>query len=146
MSVEKLEEAFEAVDAALARGQDQLECWDGEGEELSSLAEGIRRLGETLDQRISKLPKKVEFVQLSRFNIAMLTQVLRNWSDRIEKLAEDANDFSESVNKAYGVIEEEGAKFDKAKDEVFKLLEGLSPTAPELDIKSDLIEAERMPI
>lgn len=146
MSVEKLERVFTQIDNALSHAQEQLESWDGEGEELGNIATGIRQLGDTLDQRVSTLPKKAEHVRLSRFNIALLGQVLRNWSDRIEKLAADADDFSESAEKAGDELGKETAKFDKAKDEVFKLLEGLSPTAPELDIKSELIEAERVPI
>lgn len=142
MSVrEDLEANFEKLKEQLAEALGALEGYDTfEGGEVESLADAMRRLGDTFHIRLMQIPTNVEYVRMKKIHVALLHQVLCDWANALDESVSGLKDFCEATESEWKKLETSGEKFGELSDKVLELLD---EHAPELDMESELKEAER---
>jgi len=136
----KLEEHFEKLTEILKKGMAALEGFDEDNDEADGVQASIQRLADTLHQRVASIPKDAQYVRLSKLNAFLLVEVMCGWAKALEGVGEEFRSLAEEAGKAISALDEANEEFDSEKE---KLLELLEEHAPELDITSDLREAER---
>ena len=141
MSRKKLEENFEKLKKTLSDALAAMEGYDSfDGEEVDTLPDAMRRLGDTLDMRLRGLGKEVEYVRISKLNVALLSGVLSRWANDLEQSIDGLKETAEAMEKEWKKLDTAGDEFETLSDEV---LEMVDEHYPELDIKSELQEADR---
>jgi len=140
---EKLEGAIEKIGDALTEVTNILQGWDGFDVDLEELSAKIQTLADHLDNRLRSLPKGTAAVQLSMKQAALLVQVLGNWANQADSAAEEIKGLSKSAEEELEKLGELETKFDEANTAFTEALENMQPSVPELNIESELKDAER---
>jgi len=107
---------------------------------VESLPEAMRRLADTFDIRLMQLPKEAQYVRMKKVHFAMLSQVLNNWATDLEGAMDELRELSDTADQEVKKLEEASEEFEGLTDSFLELLDEV---APEVDIQSELRDAER---
>lgn len=137
---EKLKGKLDEMKTALGKAVDCLEGYSNFDDGVESLPEAMRRLADTFDIRLMQLPKEAQYVRMKKVHFAMLSQVLNNWATDLEGAMDELRELSDTADQEVKKLEEASEEFEGLTDSFLELLDEV---APEVDIQSELRDAER---
>lgn len=137
---DRLSKALEELSELFSTTVDSIDEPMHENGGSEGMVRSMRRLSDAIYMKVSSLPKDVEHFQISRLNAVLLSQVISGWSTELERVESEYRALADSISAACKDLEKGAEDFQQEKDKVLDLIDEL---VPELDIKSELTEAER---